>query len=376
MATRAAAPRASRSFRISPISPSDPSQSFSPGGTSGQGRNLLAVPPPSARARFAPDFGPRVLLTIDTEEEFDWRAPFRREGFGLTHLDELARFQAFAGDLGAHPVYLVDWPVAHDPRARAIIGEAAASGAAGVGVQLHSWVNPPFDETLSTRNSFAGNLPHALERAKFTRLVAAVQEGFGAAPLIYRAGRYGVGRETADMLLEAGFRIDTSVRALFDYSAQDGPDFAHHPAYPFWVDDGQRLLEVPVTSVYDGLMRRHGALVHRLQRHIPTFFAGLSRTGLLERLPLTPEGTTIAEAQRAIDLALDDGLPLLVISFHSPSLAPGHTPYAPDAEAVAALYEWLRAVFTHLDRRGVRSASVPAILAASDRALVSAQRAG
>ncbi|MEO0464743.1 MAG: polysaccharide deacetylase family protein [Pseudomonadota bacterium] len=332
------------------------------------GANLLTPPSDAAQVALAPDFGKRVLLTVDTEEEFDWSAPFRRDGYGLDHVPQIARFQSFCEELGAHPVYLVDWPIAQDERAQAIIGDAVKRKAACIGVQLHSWVNPPFEEAVTTHNSYAGNLPVVLETAKFEALLEAVTHGFGEAPLIYRAGRYGVGPATAQMLIKAGLRIDTSVRSLFDYSAQGGPDFSRHPAHPYWADASRELLELPVTSVYDGVLRRHGPMVHRLQRHIPTFFAGLSRTGLLERLPLTPEGTTIDEAKRAIDLALDDGLSLLVASFHSPSLSPGNTPYTPDEAAVAALYDWLRAIFAHLDQRGVTSTTVPEIIAASDQA--------
>ena len=34
------------------------------------------LPPPEAFVRFQPGSGQRYLLTIDTEEEFDWTKPF------------------------------------------------------------------------------------------------------------------------------------------------------------------------------------------------------------------------------------------------------------------------------------------------------------
>jgi hypothetical protein len=88
----------------------------------------------------------------------------------------------------------------------------------------------------------------------------------------------------------------------------------------------------------------------------------LSRLGLLERIPLTPEGVTAEEAIRGIDIALDEGLPVLVFSFHSPSLAPGHTPYVRNAEDLDAFYDWWRAVFAHLQRRNVAPSSVSDVL--------------
>ncbi|MEM1195972.1 MAG: polysaccharide deacetylase family protein [Pseudomonadota bacterium] len=322
-------------------------------------------PQEDALARFPPEFGQRVLLTIDTEEEFDWAAPFQRSGYGVEHVGELARFQAFCEEIGAHPVYLVDWPITETPRAVEIIGGAVERGAAELGVQLHPWVNPPFDEELSETHSFPGNLPPALEAAKFEALRAAVIDAFGVAPLMYRAGRYGVGSATAQTLREGGIAIDTSVRSLFDYSAAGGPDFSDFPCAPYWLDEARTLLEVPVTTTYWGILRKQGHRIHRLQRHTPTFFAAFSRMRLLERVPLTPEGVTIDEAIRGIDVALDDELPILVLSLHSPSLAPGFTPYAPDAAGVEAIYDWLRAIYRYFDKRSVRSARLPDILAAA-----------
>lgn len=327
--------------------------------------SMLEVPPSGRNATFAPGFGQRVLLTVDTEEEFDWRAPFRREGYGLSHVTAIPRFQAFCESVGAQPVYLVDWPIVQDPRAAEIIGDAVRRGTADIGVQLHPWVNPPFNEELSIPNSFAGNLPQGLEAAKFTLLRDAIEATFGTAPLIYRAGRYGLGPNTADLLKQAGIRIDTSVRPLFDYSEQGGPDYSNHPLTPYWVDADRSLLELPVTSAYWGPLRRAGPLIHRAQRHTPTFYSGFSRLRLLERIALTPEGVSADEALRGINLSLEAGLPVLVLSFHSPTLAPGHTPYTRDEAGVERLYAWFETVYAHLAARGVRSCTIADIVAAT-----------
>ena len=328
----------------------------------------MIAPPGAERAcDFGPDFGQRVLLTVDTEEEFDWNAPFSRSGHGLRHVAAIPRFQAFCEAIGAHPVYLVDWPIVTDPHAVEILGDAAKRGKAEIGIQLHPWVNPPFDEEVSARNSYAGNLPRDLEAAKFRMLRDRIEEAFGTAPQIYRAGRYGLGPNTAEILKENGVAIDTSVRSLFDYRAQAGPDYTDHPLAPYWVDEKRALLELPVTTVYWGILRQLGRRLHRAQRHLPTFFGGFSRFKMLERIALTPEGVTSEEAIRGIDIALDDGLPLLVLSLHSPTLAPGFTPYAANEDEVEAVYEWLSNIYAYLDQRGVRTASVADVIAASRR---------
>lgn len=327
--------------------------------------SMLAAPSAGRTAAFAPGFGQRVLLTVDTEEEFDWKGPFRREGHGLSHIAAIPRFQSFCETLGAHPVYLVDWPIVNDAAAVEIIGDAVRRGTADVGVQLHPWVNPPFDETVGLYNSFAGNLPRELEAAKFTMLRDAIEAAFGSAPLIYRAGRYGLGPHTAEMLTAAGIRIDTSVRSLFDYSEQGGPDYRRHPLAPYWIDDAHRLLELPVTTVHAGLLRNLGWPLQGLGKRVPRAMGALSRLGLLERIALTPEGVSAQEALRGIAIALSSGVPILVLSFHSPTLAPGHTPYAATEAEVERLYHWFAEIYADLDRRGVRSCSVAEVIAAS-----------
>ena len=325
----------------------------------------LAPPAASSLVRFPASFGQRVLLTVDTEEEFDWSAPFQRTGYGLDHVGELARFQAFCEGIGAHPVYLVDWPITEAPQAVEIIADAVNRGKAELGLQLHPWVNPPFDEELSAYNSFPGNLSPALEADKFSALRNRVEQVFGMPPALYRAGRYGLGPQTASMLSEVGIAIDTSVRALFDYSGEGGPDYSNFPVAPYWLDDARSVLELPVTTAYWGILRKQGQYVHRLQRHVPTFFSAFSRLRLLERIPLTPEGVTAEEAIRGIDIALDDALPLLVLSFHSPSLAPGFTPYAADEAGVEAIYDWFAQIYAYLGQRGVRSVGLNEILEAA-----------
>jgi hypothetical protein len=72
----------------------------------------------------------------------------------------------------------------------------------------------------------------------------------------------------------------------------------------------------------------------------------------------------VDEAIRAVDIAIDDGLPLLVFSFHSPSLQAGHTPYVRGEADVEALYDWWRRILAYCDMRGVSPTSVGEIMQA------------
>lgn len=324
--------------------------------------NILKRPAEPEPVAFNPQFGQRFIVTVDTEEEFDWNAPLGRTNHSVSSIPALERFQAFCEDFGVVPVYLIDYPVASCDAAAELLGDAVKDGRAEIGVQLHPWVSPPFDETLCAYNSFAGNLPYELEREKFRRLRDALEERFGAAPRIYRAGRYGVGPNTASILSECGIAIDTSVRANFDYSHGGGPNYRTHPLTPYWLDEPGGLIELPLTTVYWGPLRQLGGWLYPRLWRAPALRGVLAKTGLLERISLSPEGITAEEALRGIDIAVDDGLPVLVFSFHSPSLEPGHTPYVRSAGDLDSFYDWWRQVFASLARRDVRPASVSTIL--------------
>jgi hypothetical protein len=310
-----------------------------------------------------PGWAPRFTIFVDVEEEFDWSQPFSRDARSTTAIPALLPFAQRMAAEGAGVTYLVDHPVATCPRSVEVLRGIAALPGAEIGTQLHPWVNPPFQEAVSVRNSYAGNLPPALEAAKLDALTDAITAAVGKRPRAYRAGRYGIGPCTAGLLANRGYRLDTSVRAGFDYRDNGGPDFRRSGERATWLAD--ELIELPLTTVYTGRLRRLARPLDDVAARLPKARGVLSRTGLLSRVPLTPEGTTAAEAVAAIEQAVADGLPVLNFSFHSPSLVPGHTPYVRNEADLARLHDWWDAALACLDRLGVRSASLADLLAAA-----------
>lgn len=320
------------------------------------------MPAPEAMVRFSRDAGQQFLVTIDTEEEFDWTKPLTRTQHRVDTVARLRKFQQFCESYGIVPIYLIDYPIAVSDLASELLRGTVEAGRAEVGVQLHPWVSPPYEEEVNQYNSFSGNLPFALERAKFMKLYDTIAENFGAAPLIYRAGRYGIGPNTAEILREAGLAIDTSVRSRFNYSGWGGPNFQNLPLRPWWVGKPGRLMELPLTTIYSGLLRRFGEQLFPKLDRFDRLRGAMARFGLLERIPLTPEGVSISEALRAAKLAVEEQLPVIVLSFHSPSLCPGHTPYVRSEADLDEMYEWWRQVFELLIANGVRPGSVKSVM--------------
>lgn len=322
----------------------------------------MKVQRPDSHVIWPENFGRRFLISVDTEEEFDWNAPFQRDGHTTISVPKLQEFQEFAESLGIKPVYFIDYAIIEDDTAVAFLRTVAEKNTAEVGVHLHPWVNPPFEEKVNVHNSFAGNLPKELEEAKLVTLRDAIRDKIGITPTIFRAGRYGIGPHTIEILIKLGFVMDSSIRPRFDYSGQGGPDFMAVGSEPFWWNGDDKLLEVPLTTVYSGLLRKQAGLVAGIMEKYPLVNALFSRSKMLERIPLTPEGISARETKEAIDVALDDDLRLLIFSFHSPSLSPGHTPYVRTEEDLDGFYNWWREVIDHLEMRNVKPVDISELL--------------
>ncbi len=288
---------------------------------------------------------PLLVTTVDAEEDFDWTRPFSLASTDVTSMRSQHLAHRIFERYGVIPVYMVDHPVASQDEGRAPLKELLQGGHCEIGSQLHPWVTPPFIEHVSLRNSYQGNLPVALEFAKIQVLTGELEGAFATAPRIFRAGRYGVGPNTGNILKHFGYEADTSVVPLWNFTDQGGPDFRQFTSRPYWFDREQTLLELPLSaSVVGRAASLDPALTsHVFGRaseavHLPSI---MSRLGLLERIKLTPEGIRIEEAKRLVRHMKAAGHRVFVLTYHSPSLEPGNTPYVRTQEDLAAFLRWL-----------------------------------
>lgn len=277
---------------------------------------------------------PRLVVVVDTEEEFDWSAPFSRESTAVRSAAEQDRAHEIYDPLGVQPTYVIDYCIAADPAAVGYFRQLQESGRCAVGAHLHPWVTPPHEETVSTYNSYHGNLPAALERQKLSILTNAIAEGTGQRPEIFKAGRYGLGQNSLKSVRKEGYRIDCSVVPNVTFVQDGGPSYQGWPNQPFWIDAERKMLEVPLSCGFSGVFAGQGkrlqwlfddASMERLR--IPGI---LARLGMIERATLTPEGITAAEQIRLMKALYGQGVRYFSLTYHSPSMGIGHTPYVRD----------------------------------------------
>jgi len=185
------------------------------------------------------------------------------------------------------------------------------------------------------------------------------EAAFDERPTVFKAGRYGFGPHTARVLTELGYRVDCSRLPHTDLTADDGPNFRGTPTDPYWLDHPGGLLEVPLSIGFFGAAAAIGPRLDWLfdspaaaRLRLPGM---LARSGLVARSRLTPEGVPEAEQCRLIEAMVARGHRTFSLTYHSPSLEPGHTPYVRDQADLDAFLASLQTVLAFFrDRIGGR----------------------
>jgi len=332
---------------------------------------MSVAPPPVQKLLIPPaSWPPTLVAVIDTEEEFDWTAPFDAANTAVANIGLQPLAQRVFDSHGLVPTYVVDYPVASTQAAVDVLSGFATAGRCEIGAHLHPWVNPPAEGPVDVRHSYPGNLPAAIERRKLIALTGAITDSFGIRPTVYKAGRYGIGAATPATLRELGYTVDVSVVPHTDFSADGGPDFRDTPAVPFII--AGNLCELPLSVHFVGHFAAHGP--HIFGRLSDAFMrrtrlAGIcSRLGLLARLRLSPEGYSLPDLIRQTRAALAAGTRLFMLTYHSSSLLPGATQYvrteADRRSFLETIDEYLRFFLVELGGRADTVTGVAAALMA------------
>ena len=295
--------------------------------------------------------GVRTLLvvTIDTEEEGRWGGGYPREGNTCANIEWLRELDPLIAEFGVQLTYLVDYPVASNPVAMAILNERMARQGGEIGAHLHPWCTPPYAPE-DQRTSYVGRLPVSLQRDKLTSLTETLEEATGCRPTSYRAGRWGLSASSVPVLEELGYLVDSSVTPLRWEQDRDGPNFMGAPVHPYLLgrkevqEPGEGpLLEIPATL---GMARPLGRALVPVIRRLPPF-PGLGR--ILEglgRVWLRPSELDETVLRQATAQWRAREWPVLNVMFHSSELMPGGSPYVRDRRDLKCFLRRLEAIFS------------------------------
>jgi len=288
---------------------------------------------------------PRMIVTVDTEEAFDW-SNFNHPETRICSTDDVKPFQTLCEKAGAKPVYFLTYPLLQNPETAAYFSNLDQEGRAEAGLHVHQWVTPPLEGFTGEYYSYQMNLPLEVHFKKLTALAKIFEQRMGHRARAHRAGRYGINTAQYHDLAASGVAFDFSPSPAYDQSPVGGPDFSAMSNMPFAADIGGRKVWVTPVCGARAIRRTHNFLKQN------TAEPGLN----FDRKPaarhtapmrLTCEGTTLKDLKAITAQLLREKTPVLTFSFHSTTLTPSANPYASDAAAVKRALDLIDAYFNY-----------------------------
>lgn len=309
---------------------------------------------------------PKLMIVIDTEEEFDWDSDFSRDARSVENIQYLPKVFDALEPIGAVPLCVMTHPVMQNIHSAGVMRRSHGHGLCELGTHLHSWVNPPYAEEVNHRNSYACNLEKTLELRKMSALTSIFEQTFDFAPTMFRTGRYGVGANTFEVLAKLGYKTDLSLPPYSNFSRDGGPKTYCWTNTPFWAHEKACLLSLPVTTGFSGVFASFGPTLAPLldsrkvkKSRTPGI---LARSKLLDRNRLTPEGVERKDLCDLMRTLVENGERVLTLSFHSSSLLPGATTYTKDNADVVKMITTLTDTLRYfVDELGGELAPVSAV---------------
>ena len=277
---------------------------------------------------------PSVLfvLSVDTEEEWDWKTEFPQHNVQVDNVQAIASFQQECNSIGIRPTYFVDYPVVNSPTGANALKSIEASGQCEIGAHLHPWCNPPMTVENDEFSSHVVNLPVELVEQKLVNLLDKLRDTFATDICSFRTGRWGINTAVMNLLIKHGITVDSSVYPFYrnDYFNCDGA-----PVEPYWPDltdplkavskdDQASIFEIPVSAGYNHVQFTLCDKIHKVAN--TPFLSALRLPGilwqlkLLRKIYLSPELSSATDMKTLISVLLKRNAPVVHMNLHSSSL--------------------------------------------------------
>lgn len=304
-----------------------------------------------------------VYLCVSIDCECDkgpgWKTQ-RPLSFSSVTVGIKQRLQPLFRRFRAKPTYLLSPELMRDAASVEIL--SALDQEAELGTHLHAeFAEPEAFEPIVT-SAVQSHFDRETEKQKLAYLTDLFRRVFGRAPRSFRAGRFGIGRNSLGLLQELGYSVDSSVTPHKDWAKAGAAEasFLDAPTQPYWplLDRPAMagtapgpLMEVPVTI-------RPGPFGRLLERWIEQRWLRPTRVSG-EKL--------IRIARDEISAASPTNRPVVLnCMFHNVEVVAGTSPYAAtDAEALAIL-DRLSVLLAWAEREGIATiglADVPDLFA-------------
>lgn len=300
------------------------------------------------------------VLSVDTEEEWDWSGEFPQKNFSVNNVFHLTDFQILCNSLGIKPTYFVDYAVATNDKAAAVLKQAEFKQTCEIGAHLHPWCNPPYFGHVGEKESHVVNLPIEQVEQKLATLVDVLIKQFGSEPKSFRTGRWGIDAKVMQLLTKYNFNLDSSVYPFLQneyFSCQGAPEKPYWPDLnnPLQENNRQRqIFELPVTAGFNHQNSQLCEKVYRIMEHPAlrwTRITGVAwRTNLLRKSYLSPELFDVPQLLDLSATALANGAQVLHMFMHSSSLIDNNNSLVGNHDAYKYITNAISSYITQLQK--------------------------
>lgn len=303
---------------------------------------------------------PALIITVDTEADNEWQAT---GAASYENIKWLSSFQSACEAYGAKPTYLVTHDVVAQADCAKTIVDVTQGENAEIGAHMHPWSTPPLEVDAANRGKpYLYEYPLELQEAKLKCLTETIATYTGVRPTAYRAGRWGLGEAGRLLLEQAGYKVDSSVLPLIDFTygsrgrSVPGPNYLNAPLLPYrpakenicQQGDG-RLLEVPVTTGIIGPMASFSGGFLKTGGRLGDYFRrGIRKIRAAQIVKLTPVRYELEPMLKLVDVLSKQGAPVFNIALHSSEWVAGFSPTIPDKAAEEALHRRMEALLERL----------------------------
>ena len=300
----------------------------------------------------------KVLVTIDTEEAWDWSGPYPTHDFSVEHINRLGEFQSVCDQYGIRPTYFTNHAVMADPRAAQVMADLDRHAGVEVGMHIHPWATPPYriGHTVTSRDTYLHNAGKDDIRSRLESVYSALGDA-GIHPTSFRGGRYSSGGEIHRFLHEKGFTAECSVVPYTAWSEDGAPDFRHRDVFPVRLESDQQgsapLWEIPLSMGFTHRPFGTWAAAFRLIEGSPLRHLRLigiaERLGILRRVWLNFEINDPYDWTPFLLLLQRMNVPCVTFTVHSSSLFAGSGPYTRTPEDEKRIFGQIARVFRQLN---------------------------
>ena len=272
------------------------------------------------------------VLSVDTEEEWDWDGPFPNKIISVDNVDHLPAFQCQLNDLGLKISYFLDYAVMENAHSRDLLADLyKANPGIEYGAHLHPWVTPPVVSVDTEADSHIVNLPIGIVSEQLRFLTKTITELIGRQPTSFRSGRWGINDDILRALAEQGYLVDSSIYPFYENDWFSCANYDSWPLAMSYLGTNPELIELPVTA---GFNHRPFAKAQRLHKTFENsvwsrfrVIGALWALTLHRKIYLSPELSTASDMIALCKQMLQLECPVIHMYLHSSSLLPGSTRY-------------------------------------------------